>query len=301
MIKHLKDVLELKGKKIKLGVVGSQDEQVLKSVIEARKLELVDPVLIGDRDLTIRIAEEKDLDLSGIDIIHKLSKEDAVEAGVKMASRGEIQTLMKGIIDTSSLLRGVVNREWGIRGQGLLSHIMVYDLASYHKLLFLTDGGMNLLPSYDDKLRIIENSLRLTRALGLEKTKVAVLGPKEDLDEKIISTVDGARLREDYINGRLGKDLILDGPMGLDLAISKEAARIKSYESEVAGDADVLLVANIEMGNGIGKAMTYFGGAKSAGLVMGAEVPIILTSRADSYENKLYSIALASLVGANKN
>ncbi len=204
---------------------------------------------------------------------------------------------MKGLVDTGTLLKAVLNKEWGgLRTDSLLSHIMVYEVEAYSKLIYLTDGGMNLYPNLDQKVKIIENAVQVVEAMGRDTVKVACLAAKEKADPKMPATMDAHALKERFNEGKFSKGTIVDGPMALDLAISKESAAVKSYESEVAGDADILLVPNIEMGNGIGKSITYFAGGKSAGIIMGAKVPIVLTSRADTHEAKLYSIAMGSLI-----
>jgi len=173
---------------------------------------------------------------------------------------------------------------------------MVYEVPTYHKLLLLTDGGMNLYPDLEKKEQILRNSADVSRALGNAEIKVACLAAKEKVNPKMPATVDADGLKQKGLAGEFGDDVVVEGPMALDLAISKRAAGIKGYKSPVAGEADILLVPNIEMGNGIGKAMTYFAKSQSAGIVMGASVPVVLTSRADSHEDKLHSIALGSVI-----
>jgi len=213
-----------------------------------------------------------------------------------MVRNGQADFIMKGLVDTGTLMKAVLNKEWGLRTDSLLSHVMVYEVSTYPKLIYLTDGGMNLYPNLDQKIKIIENGVQVIKAMGNENIKVACLAAKEKADPKMPATMDAFNLKEKYINGEFSEGVIVDGPMALDLAISKESAKIKNYESEVAGDADMFLVPNIEMGNGIGKSMTYFAGGKSAGIIMGAKAPIVLVSRADTHESKLYSIALGSLI-----
>lgn len=300
-IKKLEELLEIKTKStMRLVVVACHDEEVLSAVVEARNLGIAEPILIGNKEKTNLIAKEKGFDISNYELIDEEDLSMAAEIGVKMVSAGKADFIMKGLLDTSILLKAVLNKEWGLRTDSLLSHVMVYDIPSYSKLIYLTDGGMNLQPSLEDKVKIIENAVVVAKALGREETKVACLAAKEKVDSKMIATVDAGELKEKYINGKFSKGTIVDGPMALDLAVSKPSAEIKGYKSPVAGDADVLLVPNIEMGNGIGKSITYFASGKSAGIVMGAKVPIVLVSRADDHEAKLYSIALGSVVAAFK-
>jgi len=296
MIKSLDELLELKGNKMKLAVVACQDEDVLGAVVESAEMGISDPILIGSKQETFEIAEKLGLDISTFRFIESSSLEEAAETGVRLISAGEADYLMKGLVDTSILLKAVLNKEWGLRTDSLLSHVMVYEISTYHKLLYLTDGGMNLYPDVEEKAKIIDNASAVARAMGNEKIKVAVLAAKEKVNPKMQATVDAAELESLGKEGRFGDDVIVEGPMALDLALSKEAVQVKRFPGEVAGDADILLVPNIEMGNGIGKAITYLAGGKSAGIIMGAKVPVVLVSRADDKDTKLYSIALGNMI-----
>ncbi len=243
------------------------------------------------------ILVKKNLNPEEFNIIPEKDLVKSAEIGVKLVRENKADFLMKGLVDTGTLLKAVLNKEWGgLRTDSLLSHIMVYEVEAYSKLIYLTDGGMNLYPNLDQKVKIIENAVQVVEAMGRDTVKVACLAAKEKADPKMPATMDAHALKERFNEGKFSKGTIVDGPMALDLAISKESAAVKSYESEVAGDADILLVPNIEMGNGIGKSITYFAGGKSAGIIMGAKVPIVLTSRADTHEAKLYSIAMGSLI-----
>ena len=296
MIKSLDELLELKGNKMKLAVVACQDEDVLGAVVESAEMGISDPILIGSKQETFEIAEKLGLDISTFRFFESSSLEEAAETGVRLISAGEADYLMKGLVDTSILLKAVLNKEWGLRTDSLLSHVMVYEISTYHKLLYLTDGGMNLYPDVEEKAKIIDNASAVARAMGNEKIKVAVLAAKEKVNPKMQATVDAAELESLGKEGRFGDDVIVEGPMALDLALSKEAVQVKRFPGEVAGDADILLVPNIEMGNGIGKTITYLAGGKSAGIIMGAKVPIVLVSRADDKDTKLYSIALGNMI-----
>lgn len=287
--------------RMKLVVVACHDEEVLSAVIESMELGITEPVLIGDVQKTREIAEKKELNIGSCTIIDEKDLEKAAEIGVKMVSNGSADFIMKGLVDTSILLKAVLNKEWGLRTESLLSHVMVYEVPNQSRLIYLTDGGMNLHPNIEDKMKIIENAASVGKAMGKDEVLVACLAAKEKVDPKMIATVDGKELKDRYEDGRFTDGVVVDGPMALDLAVSSEAAIIKGYKSQVAGRADVLLVPNIEMGNGIGKAITYFANGKSAGIVMGAKVPIVLVSRADDHESKLYSIALGSQVASMGN
>jgi phosphate butyryltransferase len=299
-INRLVDLLKLKNnKRMKLVVIASHDKEVLQSVKGCYDYGLIEPILIGDLKKTKKLAEELNISIENYYSIDEKDLEKAAEIGVKLISSGNADFIMKGLIDTSILLKALLNKEWGLRTESLLSHVMIYDIENYHKLLYLTDGGMNINPTLEDKVKIIENAGMVTRSLGNKVTNVAILAAKEKVDLKMISTVHADQLKDKYLIGEFSQGLVIDGPMALDIAISNEAAKIKNYISPVAGDADVLVVPNIEMGNGIGKSITYFANGKSAGIIMGAKVPIVLTSRADDHITKVFSIALGSLISTN--
>ncbi|EOC99408.1 bifunctional enoyl-CoA hydratase/phosphate acetyltransferase [Caldisalinibacter kiritimatiensis] len=284
---------------MKLALAASQDYQSLKAVIEAAEKGIVEPILVGDIEKTKEIATENRLDIEKYEKIDAPSLEESAKVAVKLVSDKKADFLMKGLIDTSILLKEVLNKDYGLRTDSLLSHVMVYEVPTYHKLLALTDGGMNLLPSLEDKVKILKNTIEVCKALGKDVIKVAVLAAKEKVNPKMPATVDADKLKQMGQDKKFGEEVIVEGPLALDLAVSKEAAKVKGVESKVAGDADVLLVPNIEMGNGVGKSLTYFAKGKSAGVIMGAKAPVVLVSRADTHESKLYSIALGSLIASN--
>lgn len=300
MIKNFDELIESakKGKARKLAVAAAQDEEVLTAVCNAWELGIVEPILIGERDKIYKIAQEHNLSIGSFDIIEKKDLDDAARTAVYLVSSGHADFLMKGILDTSILLKAVLDKEIGLRTDSQLSHVMVYQVPTYHKLIFLTDGGMNIAPGLEEKVRITKNVVKAAKALGSEKIKVACLAAKEKIDPKMPATVDAGDLKEIGEKNLFGENVIIDGPLAFDLAVSKEAAEIKNIQSEVAGDADVLLVPTIEVGNGIGKALTYLAKAESAGIIMGAKVPIVLVSRADTHQTKLNSIALGSVIAA---
>lgn len=302
MIKKMEDLLnKAKGQqRMKLSVAAAQDAEVLTAVVEAAEMGLVEPILVGDAEAIKAIAVEKGLKIDAYELI---DEKDLVEMGrkaVALVSGGKADFVMKGLIDTSILLKAVLDKEIGLRTDSQLSHVMVYEAPTYHKLLYLTDGGMNMYPDVPTMAKIIRNAVQAAKALGRETVKVACLAAKEKVNPKMPATVAADELKQMGLSGAFGESVVVEGPMALDLAISAEAAAIKKYESPVAGDADVLLVPNIEMGNGIGKALSYFAGARSAGVIMGASAPVVLVSRADTHENKLNSIALGSVIAANK-
>lgn len=303
MINKLEGILhQLKGdKKVVLSVAAAHDEEVLLAIQSAVDKDIITPILIGDENKIREISKEIKFDLNGIKIIQKYTIEECAEAAVKLVSSKEADFVMKGLLDTSVILKAVLNKEWGLRTDSLLSHVMVYEIPTYDKLLVTTDGGMNIAPDYDQKVKILKNAIEATKPLGLEEIKVACLAAKEKVNPKMPATVDAKALQEAGERGEFGEGVIVEGPLAFDLAVSKEAARIKDFESRVAGETDIMLMPTIEVGNGIGKTLTYFAGGKSAGIIMGAKAPIVLVSRADSHESKLYSIAYGALIaGHNK-
>ncbi|UEL46301.1 bifunctional enoyl-CoA hydratase/phosphate acetyltransferase [Terrisporobacter hibernicus] len=303
MINKLEDILDqLKGdKKVVLSVAAAHDEEVLLAIQSAVEKDIIVPILIGEENKIREISKEIKFDLNGIKIIQKDTIEECAEAAVKLVSSKEADFVMKGLLDTSVILKAVLNKECGLRTDSLLSHVMVYEIPAYDKLLVTTDGGMNIAPGYDQKVKILKNAIEATKPLGLEEIKVACLAAKEKVNPKMPATVDAKALQEAGERGEFGEGVIVEGPLAFDLAVSKEAAKIKGFESRVAGKTDIMLMPTIEVGNGIGKTLTYFAGGKSAGIIMGAKAPIVLVSRADSHESKLYSIAYGALIaGHNK-
>ncbi len=296
MINTLEDLLKNKARKMKLAVVACQDEDVIESVIESANLGITEPILIGDKEMTLKIARDLGISIEGFEFINEPDLIKSAELGVRMVSEKKADFIMKGLVDTSILMKAVLNKEWGLRTDSLISHVMVYEVSTYHKLLYLTDGGMNLEPNYDDKIKILDNAILVARAMGLDEVKVAVLAAKEKVNPKMIATVDGDKLKTYSLEGGFGEGVLVEGPLALDLALSKDAASKKGMDNPVVGDADILLVPNIEMGNGIGKAITYLANGTGAGVIMGARVPVVLVSRADDKKTKLYSIALGNMV-----
>ncbi|MBN2899468.1 MAG: bifunctional enoyl-CoA hydratase/phosphate acetyltransferase [Clostridia bacterium] len=301
MVKNLKELLAVakEQKTMRLVVAAAQDSDVLIAVCKAAEEGIIEPVLVGDIAGIKSVAAENNLDVSSYEMVEAVELEEAAKKAVAIVKDGKGDFIMKGLIDTSILLKAVVDREHGLRTDNLISHVMIYEVPSYHKMIMLTDGGMNITPNLEDKKSIINNSIIVGKALGIETLKIACLAAKEKVHPKMQATVDAAELEKMSKEGAFGEGVIVEGPLAFDLAISKEAAEHKGFKSEIAGDTDVLMVPTIEMGNGIGKTMTYFANASSAGVIMGAKVPVVLVSRADSYEAKLNSIALGSVIAAN--
>jgi phosphate butyryltransferase len=298
MIKSLEELLNLAKTKQKktIAVAAAHDKEVLESVTEAVRLGIVDVVLVGDKAKIISIAEEESLCIEDMEIIDEADVNRAAAKAVELVSVGKANYLMKGMMNTSDLLKAVLNKEVGLKKEELLSHVMVYDVPGYHKLLLLTDGGMVSYPELRDKVHIIKNAVKVAKALEIDNPKVAPICAVEVVNPSMQATVDASVLSQMNKRGQI-KGCLIDGPLALDNAISREAAEHKGIISEVAGDADILLVPNIESGNFLGKSLTYFAKAENAGVIMGAKCPVVLVSRADSAKSKLYSIALGGLLG----
>lgn len=302
MIKKLDQMLDvLKGsEKVVLSVAAAHDEEVLLAIKSATEMNIITPILVGQEDKIRKISDEINFDLNGIKIIDKETIEECAEVAVKLVSSKEADFVMKGLLDTSVILKAVLNKEWGLRTDSLLSHVMVYEADFYPKLLVTTDGGMNIAPNYEQKVKILKNAIKATEPLGLETIKVCALAAKEKVNPKMQATVDAKELEDACKNGEFGENVIVEGPLAFDLAVSKEACEVKGFKTEVGGDVDIILMPTIEVGNGIGKAFTYAAGAKSAGIIMGAKAPIVLVSRSDTHESKLYSIAYGAIVASHK-
>lgn len=297
MIKNFEELLQVasKGKKKTIAVAVAQDLVVLKAVVKAVKLNIIQAILVGDEKAIRAIGEKEGIDLSQVRIINETDINKAAAWAVHLVTVGQADYLMKGLIGTADLLKAVLNKEAELRTNNLLSHVMVYQVETYHKLIFLTDGGMVPYPELKDKIGIINNAVSVAKSLGIETPKVAPICAVEVVNPSMQATVDASTLSTMNRRGQI-KGCIIDGPLALDNAISKEAARHKGIISEVAGDSDILLVPNIESGNFLGKSLTYFAKAESAGVIVGAKCPIVLVSRADSSKSKLYSIALGSIL-----
>lgn len=279
----------------RVAVAVAQDEEVLRAVAGAREQRLAEFVLVGDKGKIQEICAELQLSIDGVDIIHEIDERKAAHQAVAMVAEGHADVLMKGHINTADLLRAVLDRDHGLRAGRILSHVALYDIPHCDRLLLVTDGGMNVAPTLQQKADIIQNSVQLAKMLGIVPAKVAVLAAVEVVNPDMPSTIEAAALSKMADRGQI-KGALVDGPLALDNAISLDAAKSKGIRSEVAGRADILVVPDIESGNIFGKSLLYFAQGKMAGLIMGAAKPIIVTSRADTAEVKIMSIAISVLV-----
>ncbi|MBR5284335.1 MAG: phosphate butyryltransferase [Clostridia bacterium] len=294
MLNNLDSFLDLAAQKQggRLAVAACHDKDVLLACIEAEKRGLCHPILIGDGAKTAELLTALGHDPAAFEIIDANDDPASAAMAVSLVREGKADSIMKGLLQTGDLMRAVINKETGIRTGRLLSHVMVYECPGYDRLLYLTDGGMNTFPTLEQKAEILENAAVVLKKLGYTQSAAACICGAEAVNPKITSTTDALALSE-MTDRWAPYGLSVYGPVGLDLAISPHAVEKKKYTAPGAGKADILLVPNYEVGNGIGKAMTYFGNARSAGVIVGAACPIVLVSRADSFEAKLLSIAMA--------
>ena len=296
MVKHLAELVDMaKGKGKKLVVAAAEDHVVLKAVSEAKKAEIADPVLVGNREKMEKEAEVIGLDLKDYEIVEAENELEAAKKAVEMVSKGQGDFLMKGKIKTGDLMRTVLAEEYGLRTGKVMAMVSVFEIPNFDRLLIISDAGMLIAPTLEQKVHIIEHSVSVAKVLGIELPKVAVVGAVEVVNPKMPATLDAAILSKMNQRGQI-KGCIVDGPFALDNVVSEEAAKHKGIESPVAGKADIIVTPDIEAGNILYKALIFLAGAKVASVILGAKVPVVLTSRADSDESKLYSIALSSLM-----
>ena len=296
VFRNFKELIEkiqnAKSKK-RVVVVAAQDEHTLEAVFKAKRHGIVEPILIGDKAKIKEILQQLNESIDDEAIINVEDDVHAAMKAVEFIHENKADFIMKGKIQTSDLLRAVVNKEKGLRTGSVMSHIVLHEVPTYHKLLAVTDGGMMMYPSIEEKKQIIENAVNTFIAMGYEKPKVAVLAAVETVNQKMPEAVDADMLKKMNQSGEL-KNCIVEGPISYDLAMSKESAKIKGYHSEVTEDVDIIIVPNITTGNILGKSLVYSAGAKMAGFIVGAKVPIVLTSRGATAEEKYLSLALSA-------
>lgn len=280
---------------LRVAVVHPCDAAAMKAVEQARAAGLVLPVLVGPRARIEAAAAESGTPLEGIELIDTPHSHASAEAGVRLAAQRRVDAVMKGSLHTDELLEAVVAREGGLRTGRRISHVYAMEVPAYDRLLLVTDAAVNIAPDLAAKRDIAQNAIELAQVLGVAEPKLAVVTAVETVNPKMPSTLDAAALAVMARRGQITGGLV-DGPLAFDNAIDRDAARAKGLESAVAGQADILLVPDIEAGNLLAKQLLYFANADGAGLVLGARVPVILTSRADSVRVRVASVALASLL-----
>ncbi len=282
---------------IKVAVAHPCDVVSLTGVIEARELGLIEPILVGPAERIRAVAAQAGLAIEGLEIVNTQHSHESAAKAVDLVTAGKAEALMKGSLHTDELMGAVVSKQAGIRTSRRISHCFVMDVPNHPEPLIITDAAINIAPTLEEKADIIQNAIDLAHALGVEEVSVAILSAMETVNSKVPSTIEAAALCKMAERGQI-TGAVLDGPLALDNAISPEAAAIKKIVSPVAGHANVLAVPDLEAGNMLAKSLSFLAGADAAGIVLGARVPIILTSRADSVISRLASCAVAVMVAA---
>jgi phosphate acetyltransferase len=273
------------------------DEVSLGGAVEARKLRLIEPILVGPAARIREVAARHGIDIAALSVIDAEHSHDSAAKAVALARERKAEALMKGSLHTDELMGAVVARDAGIRTDRRISHCFVMDVPGHADPLIITDAAVNIAPTLEDKMHIVQNAIDLAHAVGFPEVRVAILSAMETVNPKVLSTIEAAALCKMADRGQI-TGAILDGPLALDNAISPEAAAVKHIVSRVAGRANLLVVPNLEAGNMLAKSLSFLAGADSAGIVLGARVPIMLTSRADTLMARLASCAIASMVAA---
>jgi len=271
------------------------DESSLRGAVDAARLGLIAPILVGPRARIEAVAKQHHINIAGLPIVEAAYSEESAAKAVELVREGKAEALMKGSLHTDELMGAVVKRDTGLRTSRRVSHCFVMDVPSYKETLIVTDAAVNIAPTIEDKVDIIQNAIDLAHALHFKEVRVAILSAMETVNPKVASTIEAAALCKMADRGQI-TGAIVDGPLALDNAISLESVKIKKIESEVAGRANVLVVPDLEAGNMLAKSLSFLANADAAGIVLGARVPIILTSRADSVMTRLASCAVAVLV-----
>ena len=282
---------------ITVAVVHPCDDVSLRGAVEAKRLKLIDPVLVGPVERLRGVAAQARLDIGAFEIVPSEHSHDSAAKAVQLVTAGKAEALMKGSLHTDELMSAVVSKQSGIRTSRRISHCFVMDVPGHADPLIITDAAINIAPDLDEKVDIVQNAIDLAHAMGFPEARVAILSAMETVTAKVPSTIEAAALCKMAERGQI-TGAVLDGPLALDNAISPEAAAIKKIASPVAGRANVLVVPDLEAGNMLAKSLSFLAGAEAAGIVLGARVPIILTSRADSLISRLASCAVAVLVAA---
>ena len=299
MIRTMQEIVDAAaaGSRCSMAVACAADKAVLEAVCAAEEKGLISPILVGDKAEILRIALENGLKIKEDSIVDIPDKAEACQEAARLTGEGRASLIMKGMVDTSYIMKAVLNKDNGLRTGRVLSHVAAIEVGGYDHLFMVTDSALNIAPDLSQKVHIAENAAEAAHALGIDEPKVAVLCAVEKVNPKMQCTLDAAELKKMNEEGAI-TGCVIDGPLALDNAVSPEAAKHKGIESRVAGNADILLVPEIEAGNMLNKAMEHFAHGKKAGVIMGAKVPVVLVSRATSAESKMYSIALGSLIAA---
>jgi len=295
MYKNFNDLTRgIKDTQSRLVVAAAHDLHTLEAVFAAAKEFGTQYILVGNREKIVSVSADIGVSPGSETIVDGGDDADCARIAVDLIRTGGGNALMKGILDTGTLLKAVLNKDAGVRGSGTLSHLAILETPGYHKLIGITDGGMIPAPTFEQKIDIVKNAVGYFKSIGYAKPKVAALCASESVSPKIQETVEAAELQAMCEKGELG-DCLLEGPISFDLAVSKESAGIKGFRSEISGETDIFLVPNITAGNVLVKVLLYWAGAKMAGCILGAKVPIVLVSRGASAEEKLLSVLISTL------
>jgi phosphate butyryltransferase len=278
-----------------VAVAAADQSEVMLAGLDAEVAGLAEVVLVGDAGKIRQIAKDESFDISRMEIVDVAHPGEAAVEVMSLVSQGKADIAMKGKIETSDFLRAALRRELGLRTGRLFTHVAVFEIPGFSRLIFISDAGVIVAPDLEQKVQIVQNAIFVAHAMGISRPRVAVLAATEVVNPKIPTTLDAANLSKMADRGQIRGGLV-DGPLALDNAISPESVKIKGIKSEVAGYADVLIAPDIEAGNVLAKAITYFAQGKMAGVVVGARCPLILPSRSDTRENKLISLALGVML-----
>lgn len=297
MIKHLSELVDqAKSKRTrKMVVAAAHDEDVLEAVKNAQAEGIIEPILVGDAAKIAEICKKIDFDISKIELIDMPDIYEAAAKSTAIIRKGKAEILMKGLLSTGTLLKAVLDKELGLRKGALLSHVAVFESPYYHKLLGVTDAAMNVEPDLEGKIGIIKNAVEVFHKIGNPNPKVAIVGSVETINPKMEATMHAATISMMNYRKQI-TGCIIDGPLAIDGAVSKKASELKNITSEVAGDVDIILAPDINGANILYKSLNFLGGATAAAVIMGAKVPIVLTSRGDTEKSKFLSIALAAAI-----
>ncbi len=278
-----------------VAIAAAHEAEVLLAASDAERQGIAECILIGDRPSIVQIAGENGVDISRMMILHEPDPRLAARKAMELVGLGHAQLAMKGKVETGDFLRAALDKEVGLRMGRLLTHVAIFEIPGFDRLIFVSDAGVVVAPTIEQKVEIVRNAIEVAQALGIEQPKVAILAATEMVNPKIPNTLDAANLSKMAERGQI-KGGIVDGPLALDNAISPESAAIKEIKSPVAGHADILILPDIEAGNVLAKAITYFARGRMAGVVVGARCPLIVASRSDPHETKLVSMALGVLL-----
>jgi phosphate butyryltransferase len=291
---ELLEAARAKGPK-RVAIAAGHQNEVMLAGLDAELAGLAEVTLVGDADEIRRIAQQEGFDIRRMEIVHQPQPREAAYEAMKLVSQGQADIAMKGKVETSDYLRAALSKELGLRTGRLFTHVAAFEIPGFDRLIFISDAGVVVAPDLEQKVQIVQNAIYVAHALGIGLPRVAVLAATEVVNPKVPTTLDAANLSKMADRGQIQGGLV-DGPLALDNAISPESARIKGIKSEVAGYADILITPDIEAGNVLAKAITYFAEGKMAGVVVGARCPLIVASRSDTRDAKLISLALGVML-----